>query len=227
MSSSSIEIHRHSSSKPWTYADLERRQDELRASVLSGSPGRLIFSEVAPVITLGFRRTQEDLLFTREEYSRRGIELLEVSRGGRATYHGPGQWVIFPVDSLERLTGDRRGVRKIVDALLEATRDACRSRFPDAEIREGKEAGLWTNSGAGGAKIAALGIRVVDGVVQHGLSVNVFSTSESFVGIRPCGLDAGVAFLARGDASTHEEEFIEWRARLEAALLLRFPSFSG
>ena len=224
MASPRIEIHRHSSGRPWTYADLELRQDELRGRVLAGGEGSLIFSEVAPVVTLGFRRTADDLRFSREEFRRRGVSLLEVTRGGRATYHGPGQWVIFPVDTLERLTGDRRGVRKIVEALLDATREACLDRFPRAEIRDGKEAGVWTEPGAGGAKFAALGIRIVDGVVQHGVSVNVFATPESFAGIRPCGLDAAVAF-ADDDASDRETAFLARRSRLEDALLARFPGF--
>jgi lipoyl(octanoyl) transferase len=225
MSSNSIEIHRHSAPHPWTYADLERRQSEVREGVAQGEPGRLIFSEVAPVVTLGFRRTEEDLLASREDFARRGVELLEVSRGGRATYHGPGQWVIFPVDTLERLTGDRRGVRKVVDLLLSAVAEAARTRFPLAEARDGKEAGLWTEPGPGGAKFAALGIRIVDGVVQHGISVNVFVTPESFAGIRPCGLDAGVAFLAESGGPDREEVFHAWQIRLERALVARFPGF--
>lgn len=226
MSSSSIEIRRNAPGDAWTYADLERRQDEVRSEVRAGAPGRLIFSEVAPVVTLGLRRTEEDLLLAREEFTRLGIALHEATRGGRATYHGPGQWLIFPVDSLERLTGDRRGVRKIVESLLEATREACLERFPRAEIREGKEAGVWTEPGGPGAKFAALGIRVVDGVVQHGVSVNVFSTPESFMGIRPCGLEASVAFLSDGGAE-RETEFLAWRKRLESAFVAIFPHFSA
>ncbi len=222
----SIEIHRHTPDHPWTYADLERRQSEIRADVARGEPGRLLFSEVAPVVTLGFRRTEEDLLFSAEDFARRGIPLLDVSRGGRATYHGPGQWVIFPIESLERLTGDRRGVRKVVETLLDAGREACLDRFPAAEIRSGKEAGLWTESGPRGAKFAALGIRILDGIVQHGLSVNVFPTPESFVGIRPCGLEAPVAFLTDLPDADRESVFLERRARLESALVTRWPIFS-
>jgi lipoyl(octanoyl) transferase len=226
MSSNFIEIHRHSEAKPWTYGDLEKRQVEVRNEVVAGGRGRLLFSEVAPVITLGFRRTEEDLLLSREEYAERGIALLEVTRGGRATYHGLGQWVIFPVEALERLTGDRRGVRKVVDALLESVRESTLPFFPRAEIREGKEAGVWTEPGEYGAKFAALGIRIIDGVVQHGVSVNVFPTAESFAGIRPCGLQAPVAYLV-GLKPRDEAEafFLEQRIRLESALLTRFPAF--
>ena len=225
--STRLEIHRHTAAAPWTYADLERRQAEVRDEVTGGGPGRLIFSEVAPVVTLGFRKTTEDLLADHAEFDRRGVAVLEVTRGGRATYHGPGQWVVFPVESLERLTGDRRGVRKLVEGILDGVRAASRDRFPRAEIRGGKEAGVWTESGPRGAKFAALGIRVVDGVAQHGVCVNVFSTPESFAGIRPCGLDAAVAYLAGGpeDPVERERSFLDRRARLERALLDRFPIF--
>lgn len=226
MSATRVETHRHRPESPWTYADLARRQEAIAAEVRGGAPGRLVFSEVAPVVTLGFRRTEEDLLLDRDAFARRGIALLEVSRGGRATYHGPGQWVVFPVDSLERLTGDRKGVRKAVDGLLSSAVSVARARFPRAEVREGKEAGVWTEPGPGGAKVAALGIRVEDGVVQHGLSVNVFPTAESFSGIRPCGLDAAVAYLAgEGTPTERERKMVEWRERIERELLARFPSF--
>lgn len=221
----SVETHRHTAVRPWTYADLERRQNEVREGVLRGEPGRLIFSEVAPVVTLGYRKTKEDLLLSPEEYARRGIELLDVSRGGRATYHGPGQWVIFPVDSLERLTGDRKGVRKIVDLLLGGILEVARSHFPHAEIREGKEAGVWTESGTRGAKLAAFGIRIVDGVVQHGVSINGFATLESFVGLRPCGLESSVAFLMKSGGN--EKDFLALRERLESVFLERFPTFQS
>jgi lipoyl(octanoyl) transferase len=224
--SARIEVHRHTAALPWTYSDLERRQTEVRDAVRAGRAGRLIFSEVAPVVTLGIRRTEEDLLADRAEFARRGIALLEVTRGGRASYHGPGQWVVFPVESLDRLTGDRRGVRKAVTGLLEAVAEACADRFPRAEIRDGKEAGVWTEPGRGGGKFAAIGIRVMDGVVQHGISVNVFSTPESFAGIRPCGLEAPVAFLSeRTGSEGGEAAFLERRSGLERAFLDRFPIF--
>lgn len=222
-----IEIHRHTVDRPWTYADLERRQEEVRHAVLRGEAGRLVFSEVAPVITLGFRKMREDLLLSKEEYDRRGIVLLEVSRGGRATYHGPGQWIVFPIESLEKLTGDRRGVRKTVETLLGAVKAATGSRFPLSEIREGKEAGVWTQSGPKGAKFAALGVRILDGVLQHGISINIFPTLESFAGIRPCGLDSPVAFLEEDETPiTRERLYLEWRLKLESELLKRFPTFA-
>lgn len=222
-----IEIHRHTLERPWTYRALDLLQSEIRTEVLAGKPGRILFSEVAPVITLGRRRTSEDLLFSPREYEKKGIELLEVSRGGRATYHGPGQWVVFVVGSLEKMTGDRRGVRKLVDGLFSVMLEVCRSRYPCAEIREGKEAGIWSEAGERGAKLAALGVQIERGVVLHGFSVNVFQTTTSFQGLNPCGLEAPVGYLESADLSETEREraFLEWRERIEAALQRRFPRY--
>ncbi len=212
------EVRRHSAGSPWTYFDLDRRQKEVRMEIARGGPGRLILSELPPTITLGMRETREDLLAPESELRERGISLVVASRGGRATYHGPGQWVVFPVDSLERMTGDRRGVRKLVDALLEIARELCAERFPRAEIRSGKEAGVWTESGPAGAKLVALGVRIEDGVVQHGLAVNVQRTPESFVGLRPCGLESPIGFL---EPSASESAFVEWGNKIAAAFVAR------
>ncbi len=222
-----VVTHRHSESKPWTYEDLNALQHDVKKEVRSGQPGKIIFSEVAPVITLGKRNTSEDLLLTPDEYKRRGISILEVSRGGRATYHGPGQWVVFIVEKLEKLTGDSRGVRKLVDGLFSAMLEVVREEFPGAEIREGKEAGIWSDAGEAGAKIAALGVQIEEGVVLHGFSVNVFRTSTSFQGLNPCGLTAPVGYLE--DASERSPEvrsmvFLAWRDKLGAALKRSFPA---
>jgi len=224
MSFSSIEIHRHSVSNPWTYQKLDERQRAIRDEVLVGGKGMVLFSEVAPVITLGRGRVGEDLLLRHEEYSRMGVEIYETSRGGRATYHGTGQWVVFLVDSLERVTGDRRGVRKLVDGLFSVALEICRAKFPRAEIREDCEAGVWSEPGVGGAKLAALGVRIDRGVVQHGFSLNIFQTPTSFMGINPCGLAAPVGYLESADLSDAERErsFLAWRERIEEALLRRF-----
>jgi lipoate-protein ligase B len=228
------EVHRTLSADPWTYADLDRRQSEIRAQVLAGGRGRLLLSEVSPVVTLGFRNTEEDLLLAPEALRAKGIALERTSRGGCATYHGPGQWIAFPIESLERLVGDRRGVRAATERLFDAALEVTRERFSGAEIRAGKEAGVWTEAGAGGGKIVSLGLRFEGGVLQHGIALNVFPTEESFHGIRPCGLEAPVAFLEAElssmsahppSAEERERRFVAWGVRFEAALLERFPCF--
>lgn len=185
------EIRRHETSNPWTYAMLDRHQREIADSVRNGGPSALLLSEVAPVITRGRRTSAHDLVATPTVLAETGTELLEVSRGGLATYHGPGQWVVFAVDRLEALTGDRSGVRKAVIALLQTALEVGRLYDPTAEIRSGGELGVWGRRG----KFAAVGIQIERGVLLHGLSINAFRTPQSFFGLRPCGLDQPVSFL--------------------------------
>lgn len=217
------ELLRNRPLQAWTYADLDRRQQAIRKEVLAGAPGKILLSEVAPVVTLGIRHTIEDLLFSAESFEASGIDVYTTSRGGRATYHGPGQWIAFPVESLERLTGDRKGVRKATQGLLQAALSVCLEKYPMAEIREGKEAGVWSHGGPTGGKLAALGLRFEGGVLQHGLALNIYRTRESFLGIKPCGLDAPVAFLEKGAPS--DAVFLDWGVKLERAILQVFPGF--
>lgn len=205
-SSSSIEnrlseIRRHSQGSPWTYDMLDARQREVALRVKQGGPGALLLSEVAPVITVGRRAAPTDLLLPKELLTRAGVEVLPTDRGGLATWHGPGQWVLFAVDSLERLTGDRRGVRKAVDGLLSVALEVGKTYDSSAEIRSGAEMGVWTKRG----KFAALGVHIDQGVLLHGLSINGFKTQTSFMGLRPCGLDLPVDYLIEGRPELFEE----------------------
>ncbi|MBC7692097.1 MAG: hypothetical protein H7222_10025 [Methylotenera sp.] len=188
-----IEVRRHTPSTPWTYADLDRRQEAIHQKLRHSpdSEGAVLLSEVSPVITTGKRPCPEDLLLSAEHLKALGIDLYSCERGGRATYHGPGQWVIFVVDRLERLTGDRRGVRKAVEGLLDVALQLGKSRDSRAEIRDGAETGVWLPEG----KFASVGVKIRDGILLHGLSINGFKTSLSFQGLRPCGLDLPVSFL--------------------------------
>jgi lipoate-protein ligase B len=181
---SPFEVRRHSKSDPWTYADLDQRQRVIAEKVSKGESGKFLLSEVAPVITIGRRTPASD-------YELSGSEIFHVDRGGLATYHGPGPWILFPVEKLEKLTGDRRGVRKMVESLLHIAKCVAEGRGASAEIRDGAELGVWTSRG----KVAAVGIHVQNGVVLHGLSINGFKTKQSFKGLKPCGLDLPVDYL--------------------------------
>ncbi|HCM40439.1 MAG: hypothetical protein A2Z97_07930 [Bdellovibrionales bacterium GWB1_52_6] len=218
-----VEIKRHHSRAPWSYAALDLRQRDILARVQAGGAGALLLSEVAPVITIGRRTNPGDILLSPEILKRQGVELHTTDRGGLATYHGPGQWVLFAVDSLARLTGDSRGVRLAVNGLLEIALEVGRQFEPKAEIRSGAETGVWGPHG----KFAAVGIHIAQGVVLHGLCVNGFRTSTSFVGLRPCGLDLPVGFLLSqvqpdGQPEGQEEAFVSLGESLRSAALKKF-----
>jgi lipoyl(octanoyl) transferase len=223
----SIEIRRNTAENPWSYRDLDARQRFIAERVRTGGAPCLLLSEVSPVITLGRRPSETDLLMSPENLSRLGVELLQTDRGGLATYHGPGQWVLFPVARLEDLTGDSRGVRRVTEFLLEIALEVGRERDPSCEIRWGCETGVWTSRG----KFAAVGVHIEQGIVLHGLSVNGFRTSLSFQGLRPCGLDLPVDFLL-GDpgagtgvgAGALETEFAKLGESLAEVALEKFSS---
>ena len=103
--------------------------------------------------------------------------------------------MLFAVDRLEVLVGDRRGVRKAVEGLLDIALRVASKYLPKAHIREGCEAGVWGEQG----KIASVGVYIDRGVLLHGIAINVFSTPTSFLGIRPCGLDAVPEFLCKDE----------------------------
>jgi lipoate-protein ligase B len=173
---------------------LDAYQREIAHAILEdGAPGRVLISELAPVITVGRRaQLKDEVLLSPEELMQSGVSLYSVDRGGLATYHGPGQWVVFVVESLERLTGDRKGVRKAVDHLLDrGAQYLSEAGLPEVEIKNGTDLGIWSR----GAKYSALGVQIQKGVLLHGIAINIYKTPLSFVGLRPCGLDLPVGFL--------------------------------
>lgn len=191
----------------FTYAGLLAREEEIALELATDAsfPPVLLLSEVAPVLTLGPKTTEEDLFYPREEYAKRGITLAETGRGGRATYHGPGQWVLFVMDRMERLTGDAKGVRKAVRGLLSIAEAVGREYRKEVRVVEtGPELGAWSEKG----KFSALGIRIARGVLRHGIAINGYRTPESFYGVKPCGLDLPLDFLLDGfSVSDREAEF--------------------
>ncbi|MBV6853874.1 MULTISPECIES: lipoyl(octanoyl) transferase LipB [Xanthomonas] len=129
--------------------------------------------EHAPVFTLGQAGKPEHVLAPGE------IPVLQVDRGGQVTYHGPGQLVVYPLLDLRRL---KIGVRDYVCKIEQALIDTLEEWNIVAERRDGAP-GVYV----GGAKIAALGIRVRRGCTFHGLSFNVAMDLEPFHRINPCG----------------------------------------
>ena len=206
-----IETHRDSPQKPWTYAQLDAYQRKIAKNIQqqTNTPGVLILSEVAPVITLGHRIRKNTNLFG-------PLPVYPTDRGGLETYHGPGQWLIFPVDHLTNLTGDSIGVRLVVHGLLEIALELGKSYNSKAEIKKnGSATGCWLPQG----KYASVGIHIEKGILLHGLAINIFQTQNSFLGIRPCGLDASPAYLL---GTANIQEFLNIRDKLQKWTLQKF-----
>jgi lipoyl(octanoyl) transferase len=154
-------------------------QEGLRERRRAGElPDLLLVLEHPSVYTKGRRTEPTDLPMGDDWYGERGIELCDTDRGGRVTYHGPGQLVAYPVMQVER-------VADFVHTMETAIAAALRDEGIEAEPREHPHTGIW----AGDGKIASIGVRVSGGVSTHGLAVNVDNDLTPFEWIVPCGID--------------------------------------
>lgn len=152
----------------------------------------LLCVEHDPVVTLGRNGGIDSLKLTAEGYAARGIEVVESDRGGDATYHGPGQAVVYVVIDLKP---DCRDLRKYVRRLEQAMIDTCADYGLDATRFDG-EPGVWLRDPW--RKIGAIGARVSRWVTHHGLAFNVQPDFAHFGTIVPCGIaDKAVTGLAR------------------------------
>jgi lipoate-protein ligase B len=149
----------------------------------AGSPDGVVATEHAPVVTLGRRAGADACVLPPEELARRGIALRRTERGGLATYHGPGQLLLYPVVDLRAL-----GVRRFVALLEAAALAVVEAAGLVGETRPGT-AGVWV----AGAKVAAIGVRVSRGISSHGVAINLTGDLAPFTWIRPCGVPGGVA----------------------------------
>lgn len=149
----------------------ERRQAE-------EIPDLLLVLEHPPVYTRGRRTEPGDLPAGEDWYRARGIEVCDTDRGGRVTYHGPGQLVAYPVMRVER-------VADFVHTMESAIVAALADEGIASAARETPYTGVW----AGEAKLASIGVRVSGGVSTHGLAVNVDNDLAPFDWIVPCGID--------------------------------------
>ncbi len=164
-------------------------QHRVRQSILDADPDAadtLLLLEHPPTYTVGRNCDRTDVLAAPEWLERRGIAVAECDRGGRATYHGPGQLVGYPIIDLRP---DRRNVRAYVRDLQEVlvrTLAAFGVRAAGGEERE--RIGVWV----GQRKIASIGIHIRRWVTTHGFALNVSTALDDFAGILSCGFDAGV-----------------------------------
>jgi lipoyl(octanoyl) transferase len=159
----------------------------------------LLLLEHPPVYTRGRRSTEEELPMRRQWYEMQGIEVHDTDRGGRVTYHGPGQLVAYPIVSLKPYEDD---VHEYVRRLEQVAIGALAEHGVEAETIEGLT-GVWTRgrrasnpsmSGVSGPsaekrKIGSIGVHVSRGVTTHGMAVNVNNDLQPFEWVVPCGIE--------------------------------------
>jgi lipoyl(octanoyl) transferase len=162
-------------------------QRQFHQEVVAGSrPNSLILLEHPSVFTAG-KRTQDF------ERPTDGTPVIDVDRGGRITWHGPGQLVGYPIVKLLKPTELVGFVRTLESALIEIC-----SHFGIKSQRVEGRSGVWVCDEKGERKIAAIGIRVASGVTMHGFALNVSPDLTAFGQIVPCGIDdAAVTSMAR------------------------------
>ena len=162
------------------YARALALQEDKAAQVALGGGPCLLCMEHPPTITMGRQADQNHLRLSLEEYRRRGLELFQTKRGGDVTYHGPGQLIAYPIGDLRQaglsIPAWVRGHGEAICAVLAEL--GLSARWSD------RHPGVWVD----GAKVAALGFRVVHGVSTHGMALNVDCDLSAFDTIVPCGL---------------------------------------
>ena len=162
----------------------------------------LLLLEHDAVYTLGRRASETDILLDGPSLNARGIAVERSDRGGRVTYHGPGQLVGYPIVDLGA-SGDLVGyVRRLERAMI-----ATAAAFGiDATTVEGLT-GVWV----GDAKIGAIGVHVSRGITTHGFALNVTTDLDAFNGIVPCGIvDRSVGSIASLTGAAPEVESVGW-----------------
>jgi len=169
-------------------------QAEAARRVLDGGEDTLLLLEHEPVFTLGRNASAADVLLPPDRCRELGIELRETDRGGKVTYHGPGQLVGYPVLNL---SPDRRDVKRYVTDLEETViRTLADWGIRGARsTRPERVTSVWV----GDDKIAAIGVHLSRWVTTHGFALNVTDEPLPFFGgIVPCGIvDGGVTSMER------------------------------
>ena len=151
-----------------------KEQMDCFQSVSEGAPPIILACEHNPVFTLGRRGTAEEII------NPEGIPIVPINRGGRATYHGPGQAVLYPILKLENF---HLGVRDYIRCLEQASIQWLAKAGVEAD-RDGENPGVWI----GDSKIAAVGVHVGRGTTTHGMSMNLDLDLSVFNQYVPCGL---------------------------------------
>ncbi len=163
-------------------------------------PGEVLFVEHRPVITCGRSGDGSNLLVDEARLRDEGIEFFPASRGGDVTYHGPGQWTVYPI---LRLDWYDRSLHRYLRLLEECVIVFLKAYGIEGSRREGLT-GTWV----GGGKVAAVGVAVSRWVTWHGFALNINTDTANFTRyMHPCGIHASegsVATLAGLTGTQHD-----------------------
>ena len=180
----SIEIKK--SEKPVIYEDAKKMMEERLLNVDQNKSNELIWTLEHPdIYTAGTSYNENDILD-------KSIKILKTNRGGKITYHGPGQLICYFVIDLKKRKKD---IRKFVSIIEKTIIDTLKyyqiNTFPDKD-----NIGVWYNDNSKIKKVAAIGVRVSKWIAYHGFAININNNLEKYDAIIPCGItDKGITNL--------------------------------
>ena len=164
------------------YRDALTLQQRIRAMRQANDiPDVMLMLEHWPVYTRGRRSNAAELPMGEDWYRMQGMDIVDVDRGGKLTYHGPGQLVGYPIVRVDDVVGYVRQLERALVAALGQEGLQARARPEDGP----DYTGVWV----GDRKIASIGVHVARGVTTHGWAVNVENDLQPFSWVVPCGLD--------------------------------------
>ena len=156
------------------------QRDLAEARIRGEISNTLLLLEHPPTYTLGRRGGDSDLLLPVEDLKLHGAAVIDVDRGGQATFHGPGQLVAYPILNLKEWgRGPLRYVRTLESVVISVLQE-----FGVQAMRIDKLTGVWV----GDKKIAAIGLKISRGVTTHGVALNVSTDLAWYQHIVPCGV---------------------------------------
>ncbi len=156
--------------------------------ILRRASDTLISCQHPHVVTLSRRTHKGSILVPEEEFKKCGVAICSADRGGDATYHGPGQIVLYPIFDLRT---DERDLSVYLRRLEEVIISTLRRNFGLNAHRKKGLTGVWV----GPYKVASIGIGVRHWVTYHGVALNVCTDKRFFSMIKPCGLDVEMASI--------------------------------
>lgn len=179
--------------------DLQKSLAERRK--LGDIPDQLLVVEHPPVVTMGRNGHDENLLASPERLAELGIAFERVNRGGDATFHGPGQIVVYPILDLREW---KRDVGAYLRALEQLLIDTLADFGLTADRWPGKT-GVWVD----GRKIAAMGVHMSRWVTTHGFALNLETDLRYFHHIVPCGLSLPVTSMRECGSTASRPQVVE------------------
>jgi len=180
----SIEIKK--SEKPVIYEDAKKLMEERLLNVDLNKSNELIWTLEHPdIYTAGTSYSESDILD-------KSIKILETNRGGKITYHGPGQLICYFVIDLKKRKKDIRNFISIIEKTIIETLNF----FNIKSFADKENIGIWYNDNKKTKKVAAIGVRISKWIAYHGFSINICNNLEKYSAIIPCGIkDKGVTNL--------------------------------